>query len=46
MARRMETTGTLGSSSQWRFGLSGMYGPNSSGNNASTRILGADLRLK
>lgn len=43
---RMETTGTLGSSSQWRFGLSGMYGPNSSGNNASTRILGADLRLK
>ncbi|MGB0555333.1 MAG: hypothetical protein ACPGQV_22680 [Alphaproteobacteria bacterium] len=43
---RLETHGKLGRKSHFDFGISALTGPNATGNDASTFILGADLRLE
>jgi hypothetical protein len=43
---RLETHGDLGRKSHFDIGISGLTGPNATGNDASTVILGADIRLE
>ncbi len=42
-AARLSHGANFGSGQQWMFGISGAFGPNATGNDAQTRIFGADV---